>query len=81
MLAQFAKLYSDVCFPQKDWNQMKLGGFFLLLSGWVIVAAAVAPGLLHGRAVAVFILAGLAVEILGFVLFAKSHIPVSEDNV
>jgi ABC-type transport system involved in cytochrome bd biosynthesis fused ATPase/permease subunit len=59
---------------------MKLGGFLLLLSGWLIVSAATGPGLLHGRAVGVFILAGLAVEILGFVLFAKSHIPVGEDN-
>jgi ABC-type transport system involved in cytochrome bd biosynthesis fused ATPase/permease subunit len=59
---------------------MKLSGFLLLLSGWIIVAAAAAPGLLHGRAVAAFILAGLAVEILGLTLFAKSHIPVSEDN-
>lgn len=57
---------------------MKLGGFFLLLSGWAIVVVALA--LLRGSALSAFIIAGLAVEILGFVLFAKSHIPVSEDN-
>lgn len=57
---------------------MRLGGFLLLLSGWGIVAAALM--LLHGGALSAFILAGLAVEILGLVLFAKSHIPVGEDN-
>ena len=57
---------------------MKLGGFFLLLSGWVIVVAALK--LLHGGTLAAFIVAGLAVEILGLALVAKSHIPVSEDN-
>ena len=57
---------------------MKLGGFLLLLSGWVIVVAALA--LLHGGALSAFIVAGLAVEILGLVLFAKSHVPPSEDR-
>ncbi len=57
---------------------MKLGGFFLLLSGWAIVVAALT--LLHGGALSAFIVAGLAVEILGLALFAKSHIPVSEDE-
>ena len=57
---------------------MKFGGFFLLLSGWAIVVAALT--LLHGGALSAFIIAGLAVEILGLVLVAKSHIPVSEDK-
>ena len=57
---------------------MKLGGFFLLLSGWAIVVAALM--LLRGGALAAFIVSGLAVEILGLTLFAKSHIPVGEDN-
>jgi hypothetical protein len=57
---------------------MKLGGFLLLLSGWAIVVAALL--LLHGGALAAFIVAGLAVEILGLALFAQSHIPVSEDQ-
>ncbi len=56
---------------------MKLGGLLLLVSGWGIVVAALM--LLHGGALSAFILAGLAVEILGLTLFAKSHIPVSED--
>lgn len=57
---------------------MKLGGLLLLVSGWGIVVAALL--LLHGGALSAFILAGLAVEILGLTLFAKSHVPVSEDR-
>ncbi len=57
---------------------MKLGGFLLLLSGWAIVVTALT--LLHGGALSAFIVAGLAVEILGLALVAKSHIPLSEDN-
>jgi hypothetical protein len=57
---------------------MKLGGFLLLLSGWGIVVAALT--LLHGGALSAFIVAGLAVEILGLALVAKSHIPAGEDN-
>jgi hypothetical protein len=57
---------------------MKLGGFLLLLSGWGIVVAALA--LLHGTATSGFILAGVAVEILGLVLVARAHLPTSKDN-
>ena len=58
--------------------QMKLGGFLLLLSGWGIVLAAVA--MLHGNAISIFVLAGLAVEILGCILVARAHLPVREDQ-
>lgn len=57
---------------------MKLGGFLLLLSGGGIVFAALS--LLHGRAVTAFILAGLAVEMLGLVLVFRAHLPAIEDN-
>ena len=57
---------------------MKLGGFLLLLSGWGIVVAAVV--MLHGNLVSIFVLAGVAVEILGFVVVARAHLPVSEDR-
>jgi hypothetical protein len=57
---------------------MKLAGFLLLLSGWGIVLAALA--MLHGGAVSVFILGGVAVEIFGLVLVARAHLPVREDN-
>ncbi len=56
---------------------MKLIGFLLLLSGWVIVVAAFM--LLHGSAVTSFVFAGFGVEILGLVLVAKAHLPTRED--
>lgn len=57
---------------------MKLGGFLLLLSGWGIVVTALA--MLHGRAVSGFIVAGLAVEILGLVFVMRAHLPEIEDK-
>ena len=57
---------------------MKLLGFLLLISGWGVVIAALS--MLHGTPVSIFILAGVAVEILGFVLVARAHLPVSEDR-
>ena len=51
---------------------MKLAGFLLLLAGWIIVAAAV---ILLGpaNAKAVFVLAGVAVEIMGLTLVIRSN--------
>ena len=57
---------------------MKLLGLLLLISGWGVVMAALK--MLHGTPVSIFILAGVAVEILGFVLVAKAHLAVSEDR-
>jgi len=51
---------------------MKLLGFFLLLTGWILVIASVVM-LGQGAPRTVFLLAGLAVEIVGFVLVARSH--------
>jgi hypothetical protein len=51
---------------------MKLAGFFLLVTGWVIVLAAVA--LLHAAAQAGFVLAGLAVQVLGLIQVVRSHL-------
>jgi hypothetical protein len=51
---------------------MKLAGVFLLLAGWIIVAAAVIL-LLPANATAVFVLAGVAVEILGLTLVIRSN--------
>jgi hypothetical protein len=58
---------------------MKIAGFFLLPAGWILVLAAVA--LLPASAARIaFFFAGLAVEILGLVLFARGHlIPREED--
>lgn len=51
---------------------MKLAGFLLLLAGWIIVAAAVIL-LLPANAKAIFVLAGVAVEILGLTLVIRSN--------
>ena len=57
---------------------MKFLGFALLYSGWLIVVAALAL-LQGGGARAVFIFAGVAVEILGLGLAIRAHIePRSE---
>lgn len=57
---------------------MKLIGLLLLLSGWGIVLAALL--MLHGKATFVFILLGVAVEILGFVFVARAHLPKAGEN-
>src|SRR5262245_51874781 len=67
-LAQIADLYSH---NHTQDLQMKLLGFILLLSGWGIVMAALV--MLHGKATLVFILAGVAVEIVGLALVARAH--------
>ena len=51
---------------------MKLAGFFLLLSGWMIVLAAVA--LLASSARTGFVFAGIGVELVGVVLVTRSHL-------
>ncbi len=56
---------------------MRLTGFLLLLAGWGIVLAALALLAPNGPR-APFILAGVAVEALGLVLVARSHIPRRE---
>jgi len=59
---------------------MKLAGFLLLVAGWGIVAFAVAL-LPSAGARAAFVLAGVAVELLGLALAARSHLvlPVEEE--
>ncbi|MDE3108840.1 MAG: hypothetical protein KGL02_02760 [Acidobacteriota bacterium] len=52
---------------------MKLLGFLLLLAGWAIVLAAIV--LLPAAAVrGAFVLAGIAVEVLGLGLFIRAHL-------
>lgn len=50
---------------------MKLAGLLLLFSGWIVVLAAVAL-LAQGARVA-FVMAGMAVEVLGLGLTIKAH--------
>jgi hypothetical protein len=54
---------------------MKLLGFFLLVTGWILVIAAVAM-LKQGAPRTIFVVAGMAVEIVGLVLVARSHLVV-----
>jgi hypothetical protein len=59
---------------------MKTAGFLLLLSGWLLVLAAIA---LLGAAGprGAFLLAGIGVEALGLVLAARAHLtPTKEDD-
>ena len=51
---------------------MKTAGFFLLLAGWAIVLTALAllPAALPR---VVFVAAGVAVEVLGFMLVARAQ--------
>ncbi len=50
----------------------RLTGFLLLLSGWIIVLAAVAL-LKSAVQLSSFVLAGLGVELLGLTLVVRSH--------
>ncbi|HEX4133757.1 MAG TPA: hypothetical protein VHY84_03975 [Bryobacteraceae bacterium] len=58
---------------------MRIAGFLLLPAGWILALAAIvllaAPG-----PRAVFLLAGLGVEILGLVMVARSHVTSKEDG-
>ena len=55
---------------------MKLAGLLLLVSGWLLVLLAVV--LLHAEASrAVFVLAGMGVQVLGLVLVFRVHLPSS----
>ena len=60
-------------------HSMRLAGFFLLLAGSGLVLAAVAllPSPLTRT---VFVLAGAAVEALGLVLVARSHLAEQGDR-
>ena len=51
---------------------MKLAGFFLLISGWIIVLAAVALLASAGRTG--FVFAGVGVEFVGIVLVTRNHL-------
>ena len=51
---------------------MKLLGFLLLLSGWIIAFASIAM-LAAGAARAVFLFLGIGIEVIGVVLVARAH--------
>lgn len=58
---------------------MKAAGLLLMPAGWILVAAALIllPGLPARTA---FVLAGLCVEVLGFILVARAHLPPRADR-
>ena len=58
---------------------MKLAGFLLLPAGWGIVLGALAllPSTFPRTS---FVLAGMGVEILGLVLFIRSHMVMREER-
>jgi len=58
---------------------MKIAGFLLLLAGWFLALAAVVL-LQPGPAQNAFVLAGVAVEILGLILAARSHVAFRSDR-
>ena len=58
--------------PRRKGSCMKLAGFLLLLAGWAIVVAAVIL-LIPVNARTIFVLAGIAVEIVGLTLVIRSN--------
>lgn len=58
---------------------MRIAGFLLLLSGWILVLAAIALLAAAGPR-GVFLFAGLAVEALGLVLVVRSHLTPKTDD-
>jgi hypothetical protein len=58
---------------------MKIAGFLLLLAGWLLILSALALLALSGPRSA-FLLAGAGVELLGLVLFVRSHLTPKEDS-
>ena len=53
---------------------MRIAGFFLLLTGWLLALAAVIL-LRAGAAEGAFVLVAVAVEVLGLSLVFRTHLP------
>ena len=58
---------------------MKIAGFLLLLAGWLLILSALVLLARNGPRSA-FLLAGSGVELLGLVLFVRSHLTLKEDR-
>lgn len=58
---------------------MKIAGFLLLPTGWLLMLAALTL-LSHPGPQSAFLAAGFAVEILGLVLFVRAHLTPKEDR-
>lgn len=58
---------------------MKIAGFLLLLAGWLLMLSALAL-LARGGPQGTFLFIGLAVVVLGLVLFMRAHLTLKEDE-
>jgi len=77
-LCDIADALGRAALPWQIRTSMKLAGFLLLLAGWVIVVAAVIL-LIPVNARTIFVIAGVAVEIVGLTLVIRSNpLAVSE---
>ena len=54
-------------------NVIRIGGFFLLLTGWGVVLCAL--WMLYGTALGAFVVTGLAVELCGMFLVGRTFLP------
>jgi hypothetical protein len=73
------KLFVPLSKPWLGDLRMKVGGFLMLLAGWFLVLAAIV--LLPSPAMrAAFILAGVAVEVLGLILAFRSQLIPREEK-
>jgi hypothetical protein len=71
----YAWRLADSCgFEPGGDQRMKAAGLLMLLAGWFIVLTAVVL-LKAGVIQNLFIAAGMGVELLGVILFARSHLP------
>jgi hypothetical protein len=72
------------CLPARglageDSIEMKIAGFLLLLTGWLLVLAAVVL-LAAPASRSAFVLAGVGVEILGLWLVFRAHLPLVRER-
>jgi len=58
---------------------MKFTGFLMLFSGWMIVLASM-PLLASMKSRAIFVFAGLGVEVIGLVLVVRSHVALEDET-
>jgi len=65
--------------PRPEAFGMRFVGFLLLLAGWLLVLSAIVL-LAAPVSLAVFVLAGVAVEALGLTFVIRSHLILREDK-
>jgi len=69
----------NFCLRLEKGVPVRNAGILLLLAGWILVLSAIM--LLHTLpARTSFVLAGMGVEVLGFVLLSRYHLPQGSDR-